>query len=36
VRGKAEGNTGFSFLDELEAQLEKLEKEILEAGAAGK
>ncbi len=36
MRGKAEGNISLSFLDELEAQVEKLEKEISKAEAAGK
>ena len=35
-RGAAEGKMSLSFVDELQAQVERLEKEILEAEAAGK
>jgi len=36
LRAQAEGNMSLSFVDDLQAQVEKLEKEILEAEAAGK
>ena len=36
LRGEAEGKMSLSFVDELQAQVERLEKEILEAEAAGK
>ena len=36
LRGELEGKMSLSFVDELQAQVEKLEKKILEAEAAGK
>ena len=36
LRAEAEGEMSLSFVDELQAQVEKLEKEILKAEAAGK
>ena len=36
LRGELEGKMSLSFVDELQAQIERLEKEILEAEAAGK
>ncbi len=36
LRGEAEGKMSLCFVDELQAQVEWVEKEILEAGAAGK
>ena len=36
LRGEAEGNMSLSFVDDLQEQVEKLEKEILKAEAAGK
>ena len=36
LRGDAEGKMSLSFVDELQAQVEKLEKAIVEAEAAGK
>ena len=36
VAGDAEGKMSLSFVDELQAQVEKLEKKILDAEAAGK
>jgi len=35
-RDKSEGKMSLSYTDELQAQVEKLEKEILEAETAGK
>jgi len=36
LRGEAEEKMSLSFVQELQAQVERLEKEILEAEAAGK
>ena len=36
LRGEVEGKMSLSFVDELQAQVEKLEKKILDAEAVGK